>query len=314
MKLKNIKFSFYIFKFKVMFIYLLLFLLFFIFGIKNNYIIKFDFLKKVNQMSLVIPIKYRDFEKIKRNFKYHKMFIKGIKNLVFIGNEKVGKLIKKNQFIFQIPLKFINEKVLIDVGKVKKIIKKRNKFAAMRSGWYIQQFLKMQYYRICQDNYYLIWDSDTIPVKEVKMFNNYSKPYLDVKTEYHKPYFITMKKIFPELEKKNNYSFISEHMLIKTKIMKILINRININKNISGDTWYEKIINCINKKDLPKSGFSEFETYGTFVNKYFNKTYIIRHWKSLRRGNKYYNPNNLTSSNILNISKDYSAVSFEKRG
>ena len=49
---------------------------------------------------------------------------------------------------------------------------------------------------ICQENYYLIWDSATIPVKEVKMFNNDSKPFFDLKTEYHKPYFITMKRIF----------------------------------------------------------------------------------------------------------------------
>ena len=63
----------------------------------------------------------------------------------------------------------------------------------------------MHYCIICQENYYLIWDSDTIPVKEVKLFNNDSKPFFDVKREYHKPYFITMKKIFPELEKKKSF-------------------------------------------------------------------------------------------------------------
>ena len=169
----------------------------------------------------------------------------------------------------------------------------------------------MHYCIICQENYYLIWDSDTIPVKEVKLFNNDSKPFFDVKREYHKPYFITMKKIFPELEKKNHFSFISEHMLINSKIMKILINRIDINNNICGDIWYEKIINCINIKVIPFSGFSEFETYGTFVNKYFIKTYSIRRWKSLRRGKYFYNPNNLINNDILNLGIKYFAVSFE---
>jgi hypothetical protein len=74
------------------------------------------------------------------------------------------------------------------------------------------------------------------------MFNNNGKPIFDVKTEYHKPYFITLKKIFPELGKKYNYSFISEHMIINTKIMNNMIKRINFNKNLLGDIWYEKII------------------------------------------------------------------------
>ena len=76
------------------------------------------------------------------------------------------------------------------------------------------------------------------------MFNNNNgKPFFDVKTEYHEPYFITMKNIFPELGKKYDYSFISEHMIINTKLMKNMINRISNNKNLIGDTWYEKIIN-----------------------------------------------------------------------
>jgi hypothetical protein len=99
----------------------------------------------------------------------------------------------------------------------------------------------MEYYKICKDKYYLIWDADTIPVKRVKMFN-LNKPFFDVKTEYHKPYFETMNKLFPKLRKLYNYSFISEHMVINTEFMKALINEININTNISGDIWYEKVI------------------------------------------------------------------------
>ena len=169
----------------------------------------------------------------------------------------------------------------------------------------------MQFSRVCLDKYYLIWDSDTIPVKEVKMFNDYGKPYFDIKKEYHKPYFKTMKKIFPELKKKYKYSFISEHMLIKTEIMKNLLNKIYFNKKIFGDTWYIKIINCINSKDLRYSGFSEYETYGTFASKYYSKEYNIRKWKSLRSGNLYYSYKLLTDNDIKKISKKYDAVTFE---
>ena len=248
-------------KILITFLLILLFIIFDSLSRKNK--------SKEIRISLIIPIISRDFYKIKYNFIFYKKYIHYINNLVFIGDKKVGKLIKDIKSNFEIPIDFINEKILINIDKIKNLIKIRNKNAVKRSGWYIQQFLKMQYSNICQDNYYLVWDSDTIPVKEVKIFNDYGKPYFDVKKEYYKPYFITMKKIFPELGKKYNYSFISEHMLIKTKIMKKMNIIIENNNNIIGNTWYEKIINCIDKKELKHSGFSEFETYGTFVSKYY---------------------------------------------
>ena len=209
-------------------------------------------------------------------------------------------------------LKFISEKSLIDVDKIKTLIEKRNRKAVRRRGWYIQQFLKMQYCQICKEKYYLVWDCDTIPVKDIKMFNNEGKPFFDIKTEYHKPYFITMQKLMPELGKKNNYSFISEHMLITTKIMKNVIKRISLNVSIPGDEWYEKVINSIDIKYLPFSGFSEFETYGTFVNEYYNNYYAKRPWNSLRKGKIYYNHKFFTFKVAQNISKKYDAISFEK--
>ena len=248
------------------------------------------FYESINyKMNLIIPISSIDFEKVKVNYKFYKKYIFGINNLVFIGNEEVEKLINEYHSIFE-KTKFINEKSLIDVDRIKKLIEKRNQKAIKRSGWYIQQFLKMQYCMFCKDKYYLIWDCDTIPIKKVNMFNNDRKPYFDVKEEYNKPYFITMEKLLPELGKKYNYSFISEHMLIRTKIMKNLINRIENNINIYGDKWYEKIINSISIDDLPTSGFSEFETYGTFANVHYNDSYKIRKWKSLRGGKDYKNP------------------------
>jgi hypothetical protein len=236
--------------------------------------------KTIHNISLVVPIISRDFHKIYNNLRFYINFIDGIKNIIFIGNEEINKLIKEKKSSLSFPIIFINENLIIDVNKVKQLIKIKNKFAVRRSGWYIQQFIKMNYCRLCHNKYYLIWDSDTIPIKEVNMFSNEGKPIFDVKTEYHRPYFITLKKIFPELGKKNKFSFISEHMIINTNLMKNMIKRITFNKNLIGNTWYEKIINCIDIKDLPKSGFSEFETYGTFVKKYYKQIYNIRHWES----------------------------------
>ena len=294
---------------------LLIYIIFFHIRIKDKLENLKDFLKnEIDKISLVIPIIAKDFYKINYNFKFYINFIDDIKNVVFIGNEETENLVKEMNSSLNFSINFINEKLLIDVDKIKQLIKKRNETAVIRSGWYIQQFLKMAYSNITQDKYYLVWDSDTIPVKKVKMFKNNGKPFFDVKTEYYESYFITMKNIFPELGKKYDYSFISEHMIINTKLMKNMINRISENNNLIGNTWYEKIINNIDIKYLSQSGFSEFETYGTFVKEHYSQVYSIRPWKSLRFGNLYFNPKSLTDKDIKKLSKNYNSISFENWG
>ena len=85
-------------------------------------------------MDLIIPTISQDFEKIKYYFNFYKKFIEGINKLVFIGDDKVEKLIKDNNSIFTIPLNFINEKILINVDNVKNLINIRNNSAVNRSG------------------------------------------------------------------------------------------------------------------------------------------------------------------------------------
>ena len=268
-----------------------------------------------NKFNIVIPIRETDFNKIAKNTKFFMKFIIGLKNIVFIGDEKIESLIKEKKTKYEEPIIFINEKKLIDIDKIKNLINNRKRKAYERAGWYIQQFLKMEYYKICKDKYYLIWDGDTVPIRNINMLNDKKQPYFDLKEEYHEPYFNTMKKLIPDLRKQQKYSFISEHMLVKTEIMKDLINRINNNKKIDGENWYEKVINSINIDDLEGSGFSEYETYGTFTMKYYSKVYELRYFNSLRDSSlnlMKYNFNSLSFNMIQNISKNYYAITFEK--
>ena len=71
---------------------------------------------------MVIPIIYKDFYKISYNFKFYINFIEDINNLVFIGNEEIGNLTKNINSSSNFPINFINEKMLLDVGKIKQLI------------------------------------------------------------------------------------------------------------------------------------------------------------------------------------------------
>ena len=48
----------------------------------------------------------------------------------------------------------------------------------------------MSYSRICKDEYYLLWDSNTIPIRPINMFKN-GHPLFDMKLEHHTQYFVT---------------------------------------------------------------------------------------------------------------------------
>ena len=73
-----------------------------------------------------------------------------------------------------------------------------------------------------------------------------------------------------------------------------------------------KIILSIDKEIILNSGFSEFETYGTFVDNYFPNAYKHRMWFSRRDMTKYFgNIDNLREKDLEWLSKDYNAITFE---
>ena len=180
-------------------------------------------------------------------------------------------------------------------------------------GWYYQQFLKMEYSRICEDEYYMTWDGDTIPCAPFSMFQEESgQPYLDLKQEYHAPYFETLEKILPGMRKVIGKSFISEHMLFNKRIMQNLIAKIEENDNIPGTKYWEKIINAIKPEQISESAFSEFETYGTFVAFTEPDHYKLREWHSFRLAGEFFDPETICDRDFEWLAKDFHAVSFEK--
>ena len=232
-----------------------------------------------------------------------------IKKLIIVGPEEIEKLIP-----FDSRIKVLCEDYIVDKHQIKKIFSSRTRGdnCNARMGWYLQQFIKMAYSRICEDMYYLIWDSDTVPLKNVILFDKKDCPVFHVKTEYHKPYFEVINKLIPGLHKQIEGSFIAEHMLVKTEYMLSLISTIESNKNIEGNSFEEKILRAIDIKDLCDCGFSEFETYGTFVQYKYPLTYTISIWNSLRFGGFFFPYSNLRERDIDWLSKKYDAISFEK--
>ena len=263
------------------------------------------------QYNLVLLCTEQNINNVLKYYEYYKDYIE-FKKIIVIGPQIIENVIKNKK----------NDICVIDEDSiyqgmtyknVKELIHKRvpDGTADNRTGWYFQQFLKMAYSQICEEDDYLVWDADTIPIKTVLMKNKAGKRIFHTKEEYNKTYFDTMHRLNGDLNKLVNESFISEHMLINCIIMSDLIRTINQNNRLMGESFWEKIIYAIDENEIKGSGFSEFETYGTFVSFKYKGMYVNENWYSLREGTVFFG-DSINFNQTKMLSKKFDAVSFEK--
>ncbi|WP_027216539.1 methyltransferase domain-containing protein [Butyrivibrio fibrisolvens] len=272
--------------------------------------------KRKKKFDTLVVITPKDFERLTR---LYPRLIKniGCGQIMFVGANGIKDIIADKRIT---GADYIDEDTIIPFNSVHACIENKMKsILAGRelprgvTGWYYQQFLKMQYSFQCPDEYYMVWDGDTIPCKKIHMFQEDSgKPFFDLKHECHEEYFETMGIILPGFGKVIKKSFISEHMMFKTKYMKELIREIEANKNIPGKKFWEKIINAIPADKIQSSAFSEFETYGTYVALKHSSDYALREWHSFRLGGSFFDINTISDGDFDWLSKDFDAISFEK--
>ncbi len=271
-----------------------------------------------NQFDTLIVVTPSDCERLQplysrvaQNIEYGK--------LCFVGTSGVGNIALNDNRIKN-DVRWVNEDDIVPFEEVHALMSRHlvsiigdGPLPRGITGWYYQQFLKMQYAYMCEDEYYMVWDGDTVPCRKINMFSpETGQPYIDLKHEHHQEYFDTMGKLIPGMHKVIGRSFISEHMLIRCDIMRALIEMIEKNDQIEGKRFWEKIINAIEPAKIYDSSFSEFETYGTFVALRFSDVYRLREWHSFRLGGSFYEPGTITDGDFEWLGKDFDAISFEK--
>ena len=270
----------------------------------------------VKEYDALIVVTPKDYLRLEKHYDKLLQWLP-VRKLKFIGSDQVGEYLQKSNLGSRAEFIHENDILAFDMvhGAMKNALKDIVKEELPRgiTGWYYQQFLKMQYASICEDEYYMVWDGDTIPCGPFSMFKEGTDiPYLDLKTEYHPPYFQTISKLLPGMGKCVQKSFIAEHMLLRCDIMKSLIRDIEGNARISGVTFWEKIISAIEPAELLSNSFSEFETYGTYVAFRFPDVYRLRPWHSFRYGGEFFELDEISEEDLKWLKKDFFAISFEK--
>ena len=176
-----------------------------------------------------------------------------------------------------------------------------------RKGWYIQQYLKLAFSKDLDDNeIILIWDADTIPLKKLNFINKKGQLLFYTGKEFHSPYFTLIKNVL-NLNKAIEGSFISQCMPLKVSWVHHFYKQLENTHKMKWD--YILFSNIDYSED---SGFSEYETLGTYIFNHFpNEVQLIKN-KWSRYGNDFTNGiRTLNPVLIYFLSLRFDYISFE---
>lgn len=235
--------------------------------------------------NVIIPVIFRDYSFLSKTIRYVNTYL--TPKRVYIITDIRFKRFLPNVILKDSHCVIVDENRLIEKlshAYLKDIFFKLGR-NSMKSGWYFQQFLKMAFALsdYCDTDYYLSWDSDTIPLRKIDFFDESGKPYFTTKSEHHAPYFVAIERLLG-ITKTNSRSYIAENMMFNKSIMLELINVIQSNQNLKGNTWYEKIVYAMEPESVSPMGFSEFETYGNYCLNHYPDFYVERTLPSFREG------------------------------
>ncbi|MFD2610936.1 DUF6492 family protein [Paenibacillus gansuensis] len=196
--------------------------------------------------------------------------------------------------------KFVDEALVLPLSK-KDIHYRSSRWE--RSGWLLQQLLKLSGDRICQRKHFLVIDADTVLIrphtfltkgKTVYYYRSWSQP----------EYFRTHRKLLGK-GVSAPHSFVSHYMLFDRDKLSRLKRTI---EDRHGIAWFKAILRSIDK--TKQFGFSEFETYGNFHYAERPGEILFRHTLNKSLPLK---ASSLSAAKVRLLARKYRSLSFHQR-
>lgn len=259
------------------------------------------------KFDVIIPIKASDWENAKKNIPFIQQNIKPQRIIIISSGELKNEIDGKS-------IGFIDEDKMIPGMCLESVRQTLEKAGGVRktAGWYLQQFLKLSYARICTDEYYLVWDADTFPTRPISFFDEKSgKPFFNLKREYVWQYFDTIENLL-DISKTIRESFITEHMMFETKSCREMLDAFEKNPEVFGKSFWEKTLYACDFS-TGEQVFSEYETYGNYMTCVHKNRYAYRKLETFRLGRDFLG-DTPTREMLEWAGQDFHTVSFEHWG
>ena len=138
------------------------------------------------EFDIIIPTAFREYTFLKKVIPYIEKNLSPRYIWIIVNGWKsrfLPKSIQRNP-----RCRIVDENALtngLTYGRICALLKKHG-MSDYRPGWYFQQFLKFAFALsdYCTTDYYLSWDADTIPIREITIFSPQDKPYFSMKHEH----------------------------------------------------------------------------------------------------------------------------------
>ena len=252
-----------------------------------------DFTVNYFLFDIVVCVGPYDMDIIKSSLPLIKKNIIGYRNIYLIcasPNENIENVIIINENIFPFTISNIHD----FFGN-----------NSNRSGWYLQQLLKLYagFYIPGILKRYLVIDADTHFLKPTKFISDDGKYYFNTASEYHIPYFEHMNRLHPSFKKHHPSSGICHHCFFDSYLVKEMMDLVE-NYYFNRMPFWIIFLNVLDVKHYLFSGASEYELY-------FNYIYSRHHDKMIIRNLKWKNSGVLDENN--NHDYDYVSLHFYLR-
>ena len=175
-------------------------------------------------------------------------------------------------------------------------------------GWYWQQLLKMEFVLQQHSDFCLIWDSDTIPFRQLSFPSGVSGFYTR-SSEFHSAYWqLNASALGGEFGNYPGFSFVSQFFGVHSDVLVKMVDKITINRSYKD--WKDVILSEILLLST-RHRLSEYELMGSFMlNTLPSNMFVEVGFKWYRDGSRHIlNPLNPDFSYFDNC--DYAA--FERR-
>ena len=172
-----------------------------------------------------------------------------------------------------------------------------------RSGWMLQQLIKLSGDRICTTKYFLVMDADTVLIRPHRFLENGRTVFYC--RQWSQPEYFRMYRRLMGDRPRRPVSFVAHYMLFSKPVLARLKRRI---EGRHRTRWYMAILRCINRSH--PFAFSEYETYGNFLYALHPERVLIKKARnrSLSGGMR-----NLTPERIRRLARTWRSLSFHKR-
>jgi len=213
-------------------------------------------------IDVVIPCREKDLVTLLDCIDGIRKYGENIRRVIVVSDKP---LTDKAEWFDEKKFPFSKEDIVRIMVRSKKQVRINKYFHSPRSGWVLQQLLKLYAYKVIPNlsSNVLLLDSDTVFINPVSFTGEDNAGLLNIGREYHKPYFAHAGRLIPGLKRlKKRWSGICHHMLVQKPVLDDLFNTV---ETYHKNPFWQVFCRKIDKKELYGSGASEYEIYFNFA-------------------------------------------------